>query len=242
MKKAKLLQPQTHETRQERDDFQTPPYATRILLPFLEVLRTPENPFPSIWECAAGEGRLARVLHEAKFIVHTTDICHVEPFEFLTGSPDFRFDAIVTNPPFSIKEKFFWKCIEYGKPFALLVPGDESRWTWKARFELGCQKIVPDDRICFLTPNILDNICRGETFIRLPKAERDRYEGKPGKLPPELWDRRWLYPSIDECPKNLLVKWSKAQFHSVWLTRGLGLKGTETGVKVTKEMKLEGVR
>jgi len=33
-----------------------------------------------------------------------------------------NYDAIVTNPPYSIKDKFIEKCYNTGKPFALLLP------------------------------------------------------------------------------------------------------------------------
>ena len=32
------------------------------------------------------------------------------------------YDAIITNPPYSIKDKFIEKCYNTGKPFALLLP------------------------------------------------------------------------------------------------------------------------
>jgi len=33
-----------------------------------------------------------------------------------------EFDAVITNPPYSIKDKFIDKCYSLGKPFALLLP------------------------------------------------------------------------------------------------------------------------
>lgn len=33
-----------------------------------------------------------------------------------------EFDAVITNPPYSKKDKFIEKCYEIGKPFALLLP------------------------------------------------------------------------------------------------------------------------
>ena len=41
--------------------------------------------------------------------------------KFLTCAPP-PFNCIITNPPFSIKEKFLARCYQLGKPFALLMP------------------------------------------------------------------------------------------------------------------------
>ena len=48
---------------------------------------------------------------------------HLESgFNFLTDDPNFDFDIIVTNPPYSIKDDFLKRCYELNKPFALLLP------------------------------------------------------------------------------------------------------------------------
>ena len=41
--------------------------------------------------------------------------------DFLTYEPPFDFDAIVSNPPFSIKMQVLNRVAEIGKPFALLL-------------------------------------------------------------------------------------------------------------------------
>jgi hypothetical protein len=42
--------------------------------------------------------------------------------DFLTEEAIEDFDIIITNPPYSKKDKFIEKCYETGKPFALLLP------------------------------------------------------------------------------------------------------------------------
>lgn len=180
MPKTKI--PQSETPGQLRDMFGTPAYAVRLLLPFLK-------PFKQIWECAAGEGRIAKVLREARHRTLETDI--LRGFDFLKDIMSFPFDCIVTNPPFSLKKKFYLKCMDYGVPFALLVPADYSIWVIEAVNKFGCEKIIPTRRIDYITPN-----------------------GKSGAE-------------------------SHAQFHSLWLTKGLGLGRTETYVELTKKMKEE---
>lgn len=41
--------------------------------------------------------------------------------DFLTDDL-YNYDVIITNPPYSKKDKFIKKCYEIGKPFALLLP------------------------------------------------------------------------------------------------------------------------
>ena len=42
--------------------------------------------------------------------------------DFLTDEVPKDIDVIITNPPYSKKDKFIKRCYEIGKPFALLLP------------------------------------------------------------------------------------------------------------------------
>jgi hypothetical protein len=232
MNKPKTPQPETPDEVQVRDDFQTPRYATKLLLPFI-----PEG-IETVWECAVGDGRIQDVLNESSVFCWGTDL--KDGANFLTDSPPREFQAIVTNPPFSLKEEFYSKCMEYDKPFALLIPADNSIWLWDAIHIHGCERILPRRRIDYLTPSILDIVCRGETFMQYSPVDRKiRFDSKPKNLPRNAWNHEFMFPSIDECPKELLAKWSTSQFHSMWLTRYFNLGSPEIGVELTKEMKLD---
>jgi len=65
------------------------------------------------------------------------------------------FDAIITNPPYSCKDKFIEKCYETKKSFALLMPltaleGKKRQQLYK---KYGIQLIIPNKRINFETPS-----------------------------------------------------------------------------------------
>lgn len=149
MIKQRLSQKATLDKSQPRDCFQTPRYATELLIPFI--------PYGDIWECATGEGRMANVLKEHYANVKESDLnprLGIDKINFLYDNPpydNFVF-IIITNPPYSAKRQFFQKCIEYGVPFALLISGDYSLWTIDAVRKYQCVKIVPDHRINFITP------------------------------------------------------------------------------------------
>jgi len=148
--KIKVTQKENLVAVSGRDSFQTPNYATDLLVPFLKKIRSSYDK-PSeftIWECASGNGRMENRLHEHGFEVFGTDLS--TGFNFLTDHTDL-FDCIVTNPPYSLKKKFYDKCLEYEVPFALLIPADYSGWVIEA-LQNGAEKIIPTRRIDFITP------------------------------------------------------------------------------------------
>lgn len=191
--KIKQTQPQTPNEVQGRDLFQTPNYAVDLLIPII-----PKN-IKHIWECATGERRLQFRLEHFGYKVLGTDIRNTDntdtPFNFLSNISYFPKDydlsdwCVITNPPFSLKEKFFRKCLEYNTPFALLIPADYSGWIIEAITKYGCEKIIPTRRIDYITPKNLQgkeshsqfhsmwltkgfNLGRTETFVELSNEEK----------------------------------------------------------------------
>lgn len=95
------------------DEYYTPEQA---IIPLLKYL--PRN--VRIWECTDfGGSNITAVLKKNGYTVIST---HKSEFDFLTDKPDFEFDIIITNPPYSLKDEFLTKCYSYDKPFALLLP------------------------------------------------------------------------------------------------------------------------
>ena len=206
--------PKTPDTPQGRDTFETPNYAIDLLIPFIP------SDVRAVWECACGSGRISRKLKNAGYYVVSTDIrdfgfnhiwnfiedCGEEPYEDV----GYTHSAIITNPPFSIKSEFIERAFAYKIPFAFLINADYSGQSidWVQR---GCEKIIPNRRIAYITPNIIGRVNQGEETNYLTK---------------------------EEIPSILLYKYSSAQFHSMWLTHGFGLGQTETFVDLPiKELK-----
>lgn len=151
--KPKKTQKENENEVDGRDLFQTPNYATDIIVPFLKILawKPPYHRF-RIWECACGEGKIVNRLKEHNLNVFGTDLRDSQKTNFLLDNPPDSPDCIVTNPPFSLKRKFYEKCLEYKVPFALLIPADYSGWVIKA-VQDGAEKIIPTRRIDYITPN-----------------------------------------------------------------------------------------
>ncbi len=109
MKKAMI----DYMKNEKNDELYTPEYAIKPLLKYL-----PKNKI--IWECTDfGSSNITKVLKESGFNVIST---HKKDFDFLKDIPDFEFDIIITNPPYSLKDEFLRRCYEYKKPFSLLLP------------------------------------------------------------------------------------------------------------------------
>ena len=127
------------------NDFQTPARALRPLIPFLKKDWL-------IWEPACGKENLVRGLNEEGFAVIKTDILYNH--DFLTWSPG-TYDCIITNPPFSLKEKFLERAYNLGKPFAFLLPLTtlEGRTRQALMQMYGVEIILFDRRINFETPD-----------------------------------------------------------------------------------------
>jgi hypothetical protein len=96
-KRAKFAKP---------DECFTPEYAIFPLLPYLKE--------KVIWDCAYGTGRLAEHFEKRGFIVVGKDT------DFFNTNLDCNY--IITNPPYSLKDRFLERAFELGKPFAFLLP------------------------------------------------------------------------------------------------------------------------
>lgn len=109
MKKALI----NYIKNQKYDVFYTPVEAIKPLIDLV-----PKNWV--IWECCddTGDSNITKVFRALGYKVITTGVKE----NFLEYKPDFDFDIIITNPPYSLKNEFLKKCYSYYKPFLLLLP------------------------------------------------------------------------------------------------------------------------
>lgn len=229
-----------------RDQFQTPNYATDIIIPYLHAKKFFSEKGFKIWECASGLGKIEKRLSDKGFDVFGTDL--QTGVNFLTAEPPQWLDCIVTNPPFSLKKKFYERALGYGVPFALLIPADYSTWVIQA-IKDGAEKIIPTRRIDYVTPDILTRIHEGEVWETVKNEFPYSAWGlQKSKELPGVWDSIYdrhkelrdfcKWNSIYDAPAAFLKKYSSCQFHSMWLTKGFGLGRTETFVDLTNADKL----
>jgi hypothetical protein len=150
--KIKETQYEDLENTQGRDNFQTPNYATELLIPFI-----PKN-IKHIWECASGKNKMANVLIKHGYNVACSDLSFGANYNFLTMKLGKGLQCIITNPPFSLKRKFYNRCKFHNIPFAILIPADYSGWIIDAlRFD-NAEKIIPTRRVDYITPTGLSSL------------------------------------------------------------------------------------
>ena len=126
-------------------DFQTPPRALDPLFPFLPKDWT-------IWECACGAGNLSKAFSKKGYSVIATDI--LTGHDFLMYEPEEKYHAIITNPPYDIKENFLERAYMLNKPFAFLLPFSTFETTRRQEMfkKHGVEVIIFDKRLNFELP------------------------------------------------------------------------------------------
>lgn len=129
--------------QEKNDELYTP---TEAIIPILKYLDKEKI----YWECTDfGESNITKVLQKNGFkVIHTSK----NEVDFLKDKVNFKFDVIITNPPYSLKNEFLQKCYEYNKPFLLLLPltaleGKERNELYK---KYGIEIIVLNKRINFM--------------------------------------------------------------------------------------------
>src|SRR6185503_13306985 len=212
--KPKKNQPETPNNIQLRDKFETPRYATELLIPFI-----PEH-VKTIWEPMCGSGRMVRVFENAGYEVRGTDLA--------TGNNVFDIndvdcDMFGSNPHFSGKKKVWEHLIKFDIPTALLVTADYSGWIINA-IKMGAEKIIPDPgRVDYITPNILHLIHQNETLAdyndynkKMFLPEVKKYKDLPEISKKEYLDAKFhLYDTLELAGNEMIAKHSSSMFHSM---------------------------
>jgi hypothetical protein len=100
--------------RIERDNYETPHWVTHALMLHIPVR------VKTIWEPAAGRGQMVAAL-ESKFYVEASDI--TTGCDFLSGEHKSMasLDAIITNPPYTLAERFIEHALLYMAPVGFVA-------------------------------------------------------------------------------------------------------------------------
>lgn len=143
----------TNKSRSKSDFYQTPYSITRRLLGV-------EKFEGRILEPACDAGAITAILKEAGYEDVTAYDLLLDGKDFLTETR--KFDAIVTNPPFSLAKEFILKACEVAPKFAFLLP---------LNYLHGKERLEE-----IFSRNILEKIY---VFVRYPLLSREiRSDGK----------------------------------------------------------------
>lgn len=88
----------------------------------------------------------------------------IENQDFFTYEPD-EWDLIVSNPPFSLKDKILERLYNLGKPFAILLPTNSLQGKERYKyFKNGIQLLSFDKRIAYHTDYNFKMYSKGAAF------------------------------------------------------------------------------
>ena len=91
---------------------------------------------------------------------------HLETMDFFDITDFSNIDCIVSNPPFSIKDKILKRLYEIGKPFAILLPQNSLQAIGRVNLfmEHGLEYLGFDKRINFYTNGDITKWRKGNHF------------------------------------------------------------------------------
>ena len=125
------------------DELYTPNEAVEMILPYI-----PKD-VKIIWECTAiKESKIVKVLRNAEYDVVTS---HIEDGQdFFKYQPE-NYDMIITNPPYSLKDKFLKRAYDLKKPFMFLLPLTTLEGIERGKMfdKNGIQMLIPNKRFNF---------------------------------------------------------------------------------------------
>lgn len=146
----------TSDTSADGDEIYTPFYAIEPLLDYLPKDKIIWCPFDEDWSA------FVQLLREKGFTVVNSHINTGQ--DFFTYEPE-KWDLIVSNPPYSKKDKIIERCYSFNKPFALLLPIQSLQS--KERFAFwckGCELLCFDERVGFHTKYNYETFTKGTPF------------------------------------------------------------------------------
>jgi len=143
------LNRKTNAKKLKQDNYQTPDYATNIILKYI-----PKDWV--IWDPGCGELKIISCARNMGYQAIGTDICYKWEQDFFEIKPEFHWDIIVTNPPFSLKTEFLERAASFGKPFCFLMNLSSLSTAKRQKIfqDNWLQLVLLDKRISFIVDGI----------------------------------------------------------------------------------------
>lgn len=184
--KGVILTNASASDRSGTDFYPTPENVTVALIKYLGLHNA------IVWEPACGAGHMAEAIVRTGNRVIATELYWQG---YGLGGVDFLMadkpacDWIITNPPFKLAEQFIERCIDHGKPFAMLLksqywhsakrrqlferhrPAAVLPLTWRPDFHFGAKGGSPTMECAW---TVWDSCPSSNTnFVPLPKPAND---------------------------------------------------------------------
>lgn len=139
------------------DEIFTPFYAVEPLLKYISKDKIIWCPFDEEWSA------YYQMFLENGYKVIRSSLS--EGQDFFTYEPNEHYDIIISNPPFSKKDKILKRLEELNKPFAILLPMNSLQGQARYKvFKNGIQLLSFDARVDFHTKFNFETYTKGNHF------------------------------------------------------------------------------
>ena len=146
----------TAKTDKESDEVYTPSYAIAPLLKYVKKSDIIWCPFDT------EDSEYVKIFKENgnKVIYSHIDLGQ----NFFDYEPNEKYDFIICNPPFSIKDDVIKRLSELNKPFAMLFPIPTLQGQKRFPYMKNCQALIFDKRINYFKNKKTKEIQKGVSF------------------------------------------------------------------------------
>ena len=143
-------------TASNNDELYTPYYASEPLMKYIPVNKIVWCPFDKEWSSF-----VQLLIKNGNKVIYS----HIDNYlDFFKYEPD-EYDIIISNPPFSIKDKILERIYSFNKPFAILLPLNSLQGKTRYKyFKNGIQLLSFHARISYHDKRHLDNVVKGSPF------------------------------------------------------------------------------
>ena len=146
----------TAKTDKDSDEVYTPSYAIAPLLKYVKKSDIIWCPFDT------EDSEYVKIFKENgnKVIYSHIDLGQ----NFFDYEPNEKYDFIISNPPFSIKDDVIKRLSELNKPFAMLFPIPTLQGQKRFPYMKNCQALIFDKRINYFKNKETKEILKGVSF------------------------------------------------------------------------------
>lgn len=147
----------TSNRTESGDEIYTPFYAVEPLFEFVPKGKTIWCPFDEEWSA------FCQLFTERNYKVIRSSLTGGQ--DFFTYEPEDSWDILISNPPFSKKDKVLKRAFDLGKPFALLLPVNSIQG--KKRFDIfqnQIQILAFDSRVDYHNSSHMREYIKGNSF------------------------------------------------------------------------------
>lgn len=140
----------------EDNELYSPYYITDHIIKYLPKDKIIWTPFDCEWSAF-----YQRLKEEGYKVVRSS---LQDEQDFFKYEPD-EWDIIVSNPPFSLKDKVLKRLYSFNKPFAILLPLNSLQGKTRYKyFKQGIQILSFDARVSYHDKNHMDGVVKGSPF------------------------------------------------------------------------------